>query len=220
MIEMIDLYQYGEYNIPIEYNENMKYMRIHGLADVFTVQASPRFTIQQTHNFIESKSEWIEKQLQKYDKNIRNWNKIIQSDSEVYLRNHSREYCLDVINDSIIKYKERLGNPNKIFIRCNMSRNWATCSQKHNISFSDNISYVPEHLIEHITYHEMIHLKIDNHPPAFYEVMKEVYPHYEIQVEELRMYEYMIAHKHLNDKINGWKFRNEGFMSESVKILD
>lgn len=62
---------------------------------------------------------------------------------------------------------------NKITIR-NNKRNWGSCSFKNNISLNLQMMKLPDELIEYILLHELVHTRIKNHGPQFWEKLDEI----------------------------------------------
>lgn len=62
---------------------------------------------------------------------------------------------------------------NKITIR-NNKRNWGSCSSKNNISLNLQMMKLPDELIEYILLHELVHTRIKNHGPKFWEKLDEL----------------------------------------------
>jgi predicted metal-dependent hydrolase len=62
---------------------------------------------------------------------------------------------------------------NKITIR-NNKRNWGSCSSKNNISLNLQMMKLPDELIEYILLHELVHTKIKNHGPLFWQKLDEI----------------------------------------------
>ena len=61
----------------------------------------------------------------------------------------------------------------KITIR-NNKRNWGSCSSKNNISLNLQMMKLPDDLIEYILLHELVHTRIKNHGPGFWQKLDEL----------------------------------------------
>lgn len=62
---------------------------------------------------------------------------------------------------------------NKISIR-NNKRNWGSCSSNNNISLNLQMMKLPDHLIDYILLHELVHTEIKNHGPGFWRKLDEI----------------------------------------------
>ncbi len=62
---------------------------------------------------------------------------------------------------------------NNVAIRDNR-RNWGSCSARNNISLNLQMMKLPDELIDYVLLHELIHTKIKNHGPGFWEMLDKV----------------------------------------------
>jgi predicted metal-dependent hydrolase len=60
-----------------------------------------------------------------------------------------------------------------ITIRNNTS-NWGSCSGRNNISLNLHLMKLPDHLIDYILLHELVHTRVKNHGPKFWELLNSV----------------------------------------------
>ena len=56
---------------------------------------------------------------------------------------------------------------NKITIR-NQKTRWGSCSGKNNINLNMQLMNIPNHLIDYVILHELVHIKVKNHSPLFW----------------------------------------------------
>ncbi len=62
---------------------------------------------------------------------------------------------------------------NKISVR-NNKRNWGSCSPGNNISLNLQMMKLPDVLIDYILLHELVHTRIKNHGPGFWQKLDEI----------------------------------------------
>ena len=56
---------------------------------------------------------------------------------------------------------------NKVTIR-NQKTRWGSCSGKNNINLNMQLMNIPNHLIDYVILHELVHTKVKNHSPLFW----------------------------------------------------
>ena len=69
-----------------------------------------------------------------------------------------------------------------------MTSQWGSCSVDGHLSFNTHLVKVPEPLVEYVVLHELCHLKVHNHGPRFYSLMREYMPDWEARRRELNGY--------------------------------
>ena len=57
---------------------------------------------------------------------------------------------------------------NRVFVR-NQRTRWGSCSQVNNINLNINLIHLPEALLDYTILHELVHTRIKNHGPKFWE---------------------------------------------------
>ena len=66
---------------------------------------------------------------------------------------------------------------NRVFIK-NQKTRWGSCSVKRNLNFNLRLMMAPPGAIDSVIIHELCHLKILNHSPAFWDLVAKLYPDY------------------------------------------
>jgi len=56
---------------------------------------------------------------------------------------------------------------------------WGSCSGKNNLNFTYRLCMAPLAVIEYVVVHELAHLKVRNHSPAFWQAVSEIMPAYQ-----------------------------------------
>ncbi|MCU0496913.1 MAG: M48 family metallopeptidase [Anaerolineae bacterium] len=69
-----------------------------------------------------------------------------------------------------------------------MRRKWGSCSYKGNITLNSELCSVPIELAEYVIVHELAHLKILDHSPAFWQLVEQYLPDYADRKERLEAY--------------------------------
>jgi predicted metal-dependent hydrolase len=76
---------------------------------------------------------------------------------------------------------------NRVIIKNNKTR-WGSCSQKNNINLSLHLMRLPDHLIDYILLHELVHTLHKNHGRRFWINMEKICPNAKSLDKELRGY--------------------------------
>jgi len=76
---------------------------------------------------------------------------------------------------------------NKVVIKNNRSR-WGSCSHKNNINLSLHLMRLPEHLIDYILLHELVHTVHKNHGKKFWKDLIKMEPEAKSIDRELKEY--------------------------------
>lgn len=74
---------------------------------------------------------------------------------------------------------------NRVSIR-NQRRRWGSCTSLKNLNFNYKIILLPPHLQDYIIVHELCHLAHLHHEQAFWELVAEQIPDYQLRIRELR----------------------------------
>jgi len=113
--------------------------------------------------FVRSHVGWIQKHLTK-----------IKDDEENHRKRFGGLHVVDrkSAREKLLKRIETLSNEygfvyNKISIR-NQRTRWGSCSGKDTISLNVKLVLLPDHLIDYVIMHELLHTRIKNHSRDFW----------------------------------------------------
>ena len=124
---------------------------------------------EQIKEFINKKSNWIYKNLEKEKEQIKVEEKIEQEDLN---------RLQWIVKNSIEKYSKLLRvTPNKVKIK-NIKYAWGSCSIKKNITINQKLAMKDAKVIEYVVLHEMCHIKQMNHSKKFWSLVEKYMPEY------------------------------------------
>jgi hypothetical protein len=78
-------------------------------------------------------------------------------------------------------------SPGRIQLR-RMVRKWGSCSSRGTVTLNTVLCYLPLPLVEYVIVHELVHLLILDHSPAFWSKVAEFMPDYNVLEHELNQY--------------------------------
>lgn len=103
---------------------------------------------------------------------------IDQTSIEDQLEKALRSYARSVIEKKVEEYSTEVSKDyNKIYIRDQETR-WGSCSGKSNLNFNWRLVLGPEHVLDYVVVHELVHLEEKNHGDEFWKKVREIYPNY------------------------------------------
>jgi len=136
-------------------------------------------------------SENIDLKLRFYKNKFELNKKYISIAKELFIDFYIEKFNLKILPKIKEISKENNFNYSEIKIK-NLKNKWWTCSKDNNIKFHWKVMLAPISVIEYIIIHEFCHIKIKNHSPKFWDLLKRYLPKYEEQKNWL--------------KINWWEF--------------
>lgn len=84
----------------------------------------------------------------------------------------------DLIERKVENYSDHVDEEfNKMFIRDQKTR-WGSCSNKQNLNFNWRLILGPEHVLDYVIVHELVHLEEKNHNEDFWSRVRDIYPDY------------------------------------------
>lgn len=112
--------------------------------------------------------------LQKY------FRKVIE---ETY-RHEAKHFLPEKVKQLANKYNFKYNN---ISVRNSKTR-WGSCSHNNNLSFSLHLMRLPDHLIDFIILHELVHTKVKNHSKKFWDELDKVTGNAKLFTKEIKNY--------------------------------
>ena len=114
-------------------------------------------------SFARSKALWIKKhldQMKQFELEAREL-----SETHPIDRKEARRRLVDRLNHLATKYGFQY---NRVFIK-NQKTRWGSCSGQNNINLNVNLVRLPQELIDYTILHELVHTRIKNHGPRFWD---------------------------------------------------
>ena len=120
-------------------------------------------------NFVNSKTEWIRKQLNKLP--------VVRKLTNLELRELVYQ-AKTVLPQRVAYYAPLVGvTYQAVSIRKQRTR-WGSCSGKGNLNFNCLLMLAPPEVVDYVVVHELCHRKEMNHSPAFWAEVERILPDY------------------------------------------
>ena len=158
------------------------------------VRAPLRLSEARINRFVEEKSQWILKNLEKIQQRETAKGSVKKlSPSE---KKQFQEKACQVFPARVAYYAKKTGvTYGRITLRQQKTR-WGSCSAAGNLNFNWLLILAPPEVLDYVVVHELCHRKEMNHSDAFWKEVETVLPDYREQKRWL--------------KENGWKLMEEG----------
>ena len=169
---------------------NIPYRVIRSSRRTISVQIAPsgevlvrcprRMSNADIRRFVESKSDWIEKHLEKRTAAVRL--PVFTDEQLQVLARQARQ----TIPERVAHFAPLVGvTYGRITIRSQHTL-WGSCSGKGNLSFNCLLMLTPPGVLDYVVVHELCHRKEMNHSARFWAEVGRVLPDYEIRRKWLR----------------------------------
>lgn len=158
------------------------------------VRAPLRLSETKINRFVEEKSQWILKNLEKIQQRETEKESVEKlSPSE---RKQLQDKACQVFPARVAYYAKKTGvTYGQITLRQQKTR-WGSCSAAGNLNFNWLLILAPPEILDYVVVHELCHRKEMNHSEAFWKEVEKVLPDYRERKRWL--------------KDNGWKLMEEG----------
>lgn len=157
---------------------NRKSLAIEVKKDLSIIVRAPIFVSnREIQEFIEEKSAWIEKTIEKI--RVRNEQEKSMPKFTAEEIHNLADKALEIIPKRVEYYAKIMGvSYGRITIRNQVSR-WGSCSAKGNLNFNCLLMLCPAEVIDYVVVHELCHIKEMNHSKRFRELVERFCPEYE-----------------------------------------
>ena len=145
------------------------------------VHAPYRLDKKYIDDFVQSKSDWINRTLEKLSS--RTVNPYRFSDVEI---NEMKKKTLSVVIPKVEYYSSLMNVKPKRISASSAKRRFASCSSKGTLSFSFRLCLYPEEAIDYVVVHELAHMKEMNHSKKFWAVVEKYMPDYKTRRKLLK----------------------------------
>jgi len=163
-------------------NRNIKYPRI----ELRTGEVRFILPMNMNHHPIMDKYQiWINDKTADIEKALKN-------SAKLKLNSRSQQKLKLMILDTIDKYSDEYGVVvNRVILR-ELSSKWGSCSLMGNLTFNKLLSSLPDHHLQYIVFHELMHLIERKHSPKYWSLVSEKFKDYKKIEEELISYWFLI----------------------------
>lgn len=145
-----------------------------------TVRCPRTMPDREVRQFVESKSEWLRKHLQKYEN---------QPKLPPFTREQIQamaDAALRIIPPRVEYYAARMGvTYGNITIR-NQRTRWGSCTREGNLNFNCLLMEAPARVVDYVVVHELCHRKEMNHSAKFWAEVERVMPDYKVHRKWLK----------------------------------
>ena len=117
-----------------------------------------------------------------------NIQKEIRVGIEKALRQEAKTYLPNRVNSLANKHRFKFNN----LVIKNTKTRWGSCSYLNNINLSLHLMRLPDHLIDYVILHELVHTKVKNHSIDFWQLLDTVSVGAKLLDKELRRYNIVI----------------------------
>ena len=144
------------------------------------VRCPQRMSNADIRRFVESKSDWIEKHLEKRTAAARL--PVFTDEQLQMLARQARQ----TIPEHAAHFAPLVGvTYGRITIR-NQRTRWGSCSAKGNLNFNCLLMKAPPEVLDYVVVHELCHRLEMNHSPRFWAQVERVLPDYKVSRKWLR----------------------------------
>lgn len=137
--------------------------------------------------FVQSKADWLKSRMGRIE--------LIEQEASALRKNNpiDRTEARTRLVRRLAQLAARHGfSYNRVFVR-NQKTRWGSCSSANNINLNINLARLPRELMDYIILHELVHTRVKNHSPRFWEMLGRHIPDPKIIDRRLNRYSPLLA---------------------------
>lgn len=147
-----------------------------------------RASVSRAESFVLEKKQWILKKQTDMLAVEKRVNRQRENGPQIS-RKDAREKLVTRLEFLAHKYNFQF---KKVFIRKQKTR-WGSCSAKNNINLNYHLALLPEHLMDYVLLHELVHTRIKNHSPKFWAELSRYVLNPKTLRKELKQFQYYLV---------------------------
>lgn len=147
------------------------------------VRAPLHTKVSEIETMLSAHSGWIEQKLAQMRDLAERRQATALTPAQIALLKQKAALCLP---PKVYFFSKRMGvMPTGIKITSAATR-WGSCSGRNSLCFSYRVMLLPEEAIDSIVVHELAHIRVKNHGPAFYREVETYLPDYRKRMAAIR----------------------------------
>ena len=135
------------------------------------VAVPKRVSLKKAQKFLADNINWAKKQIE-YVRNIEKQHLITVGSDSHKDKKLARSILVSRLDELASRFNYKY---NRVSIR-NQKTLWASCSHQNNISLNIRLTDLSPELIDYVLLHELVHTKIKNHSPKFWQRLQKDMP--------------------------------------------
>lgn len=133
--------------------------------------------------FVAKHGEWIDRQMELQRERAEKQRALLLTPEKI---DALREKAKEVLDGRVRHYAGLMGvAPAGVRITSARTR-WGSCSAKNSLCFSFRLILLPPEAVDYVVVHELAHIRVKNHGPAFYREIETFLPDYRRRIALLR----------------------------------
>lgn len=157
----------GVGTVIIEHSNRAKRLRITVSSDSVRVAVPRGIRLEKGRDFALSHSAWIRSHAAKMKRKIKTQEELLKDLPEITDRAEAEHK----ITQRCRLLSLKTGLPfSRLTVRSQKTR-WGSCSTRNAVSLNIKLARLPEHLMDYVILHELVHTRIKGHGPSFWRML-------------------------------------------------